>query len=353
MEQRARAVVGGDGVVDVLDVVDGLAEPPGGEAGQRHRVARRRLVGDQRLGRLDPELRLAGAGRRAAAQPGQLLADQVQPALLGDRRDPRPLRPGQRVGRVAAVVGVHVAVGDLPRRGADLVEEPPVVGDDDQAAGARPARTRPARRRPRRRGGWWARRGPAGPAAGSAARPAPPGGARRRTSGRPGRPGRAGPARARSAPSGRRGRRPTRARRRTSTAGRTTSRTVVPGGSVPDWSRTPIARSPRRVTRPESGSSAPVSIDSRVVLPPPLRPTTPIRSPAATPRETSSRITVVPCALCTRSRLTRFRGALIGHPVSRRVHCPPSGQTGDLHGDRVTPRSSGPENSPLNGGTSP
>ncbi len=33
--------------------------------------------------------------------------------------------------------------------------------------------------------------------------------------------------------------------------------------------------------------------------------------PAATPRLTSSRMTVVPCALCTRSRLTRFRGALI------------------------------------------
>ena len=28
----------------------------------------------------------------------------------------------------------------------------------------------------------------------------------------------------------------------------------VAAGSVPDWSRTPIARSPRRVTRPESGS---------------------------------------------------------------------------------------------------
>src|SRR3954464_8295325 len=92
-----------------------------------------------------------------------------------------------------------------------------------------------------------------------------------------------------------------------------------------------MARSPRRVTRPESGSSVPVSIDSRVLLPPPLRPTTPIRSPAATPRETSSRITVVPCALCTRSRLTRFRGALITPSIPG----PASRQPGDLHGDGV------------------
>ena len=37
------------------------------------------------------------------------------------------------------------------------------------------------------------------------------------------------------------------------------------------------------VTRPESGVATPVSTRSRVVLPLPLRPTTPIRSPSATP----------------------------------------------------------------------
>ena len=264
----------------------------------------------------------AGGPRRSQASS---LRTRFSRRSSVDRRDPRPLRPGQRVGRVAAVVGVHVAVGDLPRGRADLVEEPPVVGDDDEAAGALVARTRPARPRPRRPGGWSARRGPAGPAAGSAGRPAPPGGARRRTSGRPGRRGPAGRAPGRSAPSGRRGRRPTRARRRTSTAAGRRRAPSSPAGSVPVWSSTPMARSPRRVTRPESGSSVPVSSDSSVLLPPPLRPTTPIRSPAATPRETSSRITVVPCALCTRSRLTRFRGALIAPSIRQASSAPVAG----------------------------
>ena len=40
-------------------------------------------------------------------------------------------------------------------------------------------------------------------------------------------------------------------------------------------------------TRPESGSSRPVITSSRVVLPSPLRPTMPIRSPSPMPRETS------------------------------------------------------------------
>jgi hypothetical protein len=64
---RAGRRVPRDGVVDVLHVVDGLAEPPAGEALERHRVARRRLVLDQRLGRLDAEPRLAGARGRPAA----------------------------------------------------------------------------------------------------------------------------------------------------------------------------------------------------------------------------------------------------------------------------------------------
>src|SRR3954449_10691778 len=123
--------------------------------------------------------------------------------------------------------------------------------------------------------------------------------------------------------------------------GRTTSRTVAPGGSVPDWSSAPRARSPRRVTRPESGSSAPVISDRRVDLPPPLRPTTPIRSPAATPSETSSRMTVVPWALCTRSRLTRLRGALIAPsipgPLTGTCAEPVTGWNGHPSGTRAEP----------------
>ena len=79
---------------DVVEVVDLPAEPGGGEPRERDRVPRRRHVGDQRVGGVDPELRLAGPGRRATAQPGDLLAQQVLPARLGLGRDPERARPG-------------------------------------------------------------------------------------------------------------------------------------------------------------------------------------------------------------------------------------------------------------------
>ena len=59
-------------------------------------------------------------------------------------------------------------------------------------------------------------------------------------------------------------------------------------------------------TRPASGGSWPVITWSRVVLPSPLRPTMPTRSPTATPSETSLSSGRTPNALETRSRLTRL-----------------------------------------------
>ena len=153
----------------VLDVVDLLAEPRAGEAQQLDRVARRRLVGDEGVGRVDPEPRLGRARRRAAPQPGELLAQQVGapgvdaspaggPARRGPGRTPRS-RPRRRAPRRR----------HLPGAGADRVEEPPVVGDDHDAPRAARTGARPASRCPRRRGGWSARRGRAG----RARRPAP------------------------------------------------------------------------------------------------------------------------------------------------------------------------------------
>ena len=71
-----------------------------------------------------------------ATQPGQLLADEVLPAASRRPRLALALGLGQHERRVAALVGVDHAVVDLPRRLADLVEEPAVVGDDDQRATA-------------------------------------------------------------------------------------------------------------------------------------------------------------------------------------------------------------------------
>ena len=121
--------------VDVLDVEDVLAEALGGEALQLHPVAGRRDVLDELVGGIDAELRLGGAGRGAAAQPGELLLDQLLATLLGGARLPLALRLGQHERRVAALVAVDGPVVDLPRRLAHLVEEPAVVGDDDEGAG--------------------------------------------------------------------------------------------------------------------------------------------------------------------------------------------------------------------------
>ena len=97
----------------------------------------RRLVGDEGVGGVDAELGLAGARRRPAAQPGELLAQQVVAALGGHLRHPLALGLGEHVCRVAALEGVDRPVHDLPRVGGDGVEEPPVVGDgDDGVVGA-------------------------------------------------------------------------------------------------------------------------------------------------------------------------------------------------------------------------
>ena len=94
-----------------------LAQPGGGQPAQRDRVAGLGHVGDQRVGRVDAELRLRRAGRRPPAQPGDLLAEQVLPAGLGGGGDPLPLGPGEDPGGVPALVRPHGLVGDLPRRG--------------------------------------------------------------------------------------------------------------------------------------------------------------------------------------------------------------------------------------------
>ena len=114
-----------------------LPRRDGGEAQQLGPVARLGLVGDQRVGGLDPELRLGGARRRAAAQPRELLAQQLLAALFARRGLARALGAGEHVGRVAALVLVDRGVGDLPGERADGVQEPAIVGDDEHRAAAR------------------------------------------------------------------------------------------------------------------------------------------------------------------------------------------------------------------------
>ena len=123
--------------VDVLEVDDVLAQALGREALQLEAVAGRWHVGDQRVGGVDAELGLGGARGRAPAQPCQLLAHQVLPAGLRRGGLPLALGAGEDVRRVAALVHVDGGVVDLPGLLAHGVEEPAVVGDDHQRAGAR------------------------------------------------------------------------------------------------------------------------------------------------------------------------------------------------------------------------
>ena len=114
-----------------------VAQAGAREAQQLRRVARLGHVGDERVGGLDAELRLRRPRGRPATQPGELLADEHPAALVAHGGDPVALRAGEDVGRVAALVLVHAPVDDLPRRGADRVEEPAVVRHDQQRAAAR------------------------------------------------------------------------------------------------------------------------------------------------------------------------------------------------------------------------
>ena len=123
-----RAPVGG---VDarVLELDDYASLPLFGKRHEFHGVARRRHVFDQGFRGLDAVARLGGAGGRAAAQPSQLLAGQVLPALLDRVGLASPLRARERPVVVAALVDVHRPVVDLPGQRGHGVQEPAVVRD--------------------------------------------------------------------------------------------------------------------------------------------------------------------------------------------------------------------------------
>ena len=59
-----------------------------------------------------------------------------------------------------------------------------------------------------------------------------------------------------------------------------------PAGASSPCARCAMCSPPTRLTRPPSGARRPVRMSSSVVLPPPLSPTTPIRSPRSTPSDT-------------------------------------------------------------------
>ena len=309
VEEHAGRRPSSRGVEEVDDV---LAEPGRGEAHQLDVVARRRLVGDERVRGVDAELRLARAGGRAAPQPGELLAQEVVAAVGDDAGHPLALGLGEDVGGVAALVLLDRPAVDLPRLRRDGVEEPPVVGDDDEAGvrareGSREVLGQPGDAldvevvgrlvEEQQVGRGDEQRGQRDPAA-LAPRERPDG--RREPADDRGVEPAEQPDEDVADP---RVGRPTRAR---PCPPRTASWTVASGSRVSSWVSTPMrsaagARHPAVV-----GLRLPARTRSSVVLPPPLRPTTPMRSPPFTPRETASSTCVVPRAREARSTETRL-----------------------------------------------
>ena len=117
---------------DVLELDRGAPEACRGEAHQLGAVARLGLVRDQRVGGVDPEARLGRARRRPALQPRELLAQQVLAAFLAGGGDALALGAREHPRRVATVVAVDDPVGDLPGLLDDGIEEPAIMGDDEQ-----------------------------------------------------------------------------------------------------------------------------------------------------------------------------------------------------------------------------
>ncbi|SKY48729.1 30S ribosomal protein S5 [Mycobacteroides abscessus subsp. abscessus] len=104
---------------------------------ERHRISRRRDVGDQLLGRLDPIPRFGGTRLRSAAKPCQLFARKILATFLRDVGLSCPLGAREDPVVVAALVLVDLTVVHLPGARGDGVEEPAVVGDDDERAASR------------------------------------------------------------------------------------------------------------------------------------------------------------------------------------------------------------------------
>ena len=202
------------------------------------------------------------------------------------------LGAGEHVGRVAALVLVDGAVGDLPGGRADGVEEPAVVGDHEQRAAARgemaASQSTPSTSR------WLV---------GSSSSSSSGVSEQQRARARCGAARR--PRAARSAVS-----RPCGEARERDAAEQAVEHVAERGVAGPlvvgppadelrrgrcacasrssPWPSSAACRSPARVTAPASGSSTPAMSRSSVDLPSPLRPTTPMRSPALTPSVTSS-----------------------------------------------------------------
>ena len=118
--------------VDEIDHL--LAQAGRGHLLQLQRVAHRRHLGDELACGLDMELLLGGAGAGATGEPGKLLACQVAALGFAHIGLTVAFHALQHVGGVTTLERIDHTVVNLPHRLADLIEEPAVVGDEQQRA---------------------------------------------------------------------------------------------------------------------------------------------------------------------------------------------------------------------------
>src|SRR6185503_14244877 len=108
----------------------GAGAEAGARIGQVERAGPGRRLGpslDDARGRVDAGARLAGAGRRAPAQPGELLAGQVAPGGLGGGGALVAGGAPFEVGVVAADVDEGATPVELEHLGGHAVEHVAVV----------------------------------------------------------------------------------------------------------------------------------------------------------------------------------------------------------------------------------
>ena len=124
-----------------INQIDHLLTKTGsGHLLQFQRISHRWHIGDELARGLHMELLFGGTRASAAGQPGQFLAGQVAAFRFSHVRLAVAFDALQHVCGVAAFEWFDYAVVHFPHRFADFVEEPAVVGDEQQCAGAcRPA----------------------------------------------------------------------------------------------------------------------------------------------------------------------------------------------------------------------
>ena len=90
-------------------------------------------MGNEFVSRFDAKLRLGGTSRGSAAKPGQFLSDQVVAASGFGIGLTHAFGFSQHERRVPAVIVLNSTVDYFPGVVGNSIEEPTVVGDDDEA----------------------------------------------------------------------------------------------------------------------------------------------------------------------------------------------------------------------------